>query len=173
MPEKGVCWAREYLLISNSTSQLVYLAIYKEKNLLSSGLFCLFRSQLSKLSVALKLICHTPHSSTLLRLVNFGYVFSPSLLILFHSEIKWHGKWLISHSLCIFHLQKKARYREAKRGGGREERAKEKGGWGIGLNHTPAPWSPSWSFKWSKTKRSSYWIYKSRMLYRLWVNHSD
>lgn len=41
----------------------------------------------------------------------------------FVCEIKWHGGWLIS--LCIFHLQRSTRCREAKRrrgGGGRRRR---------------------------------------------------
>lgn len=52
-----------------------------------------------------------------LQTVNFlGCALPPSLLISFHSEIKWHGEWLISR--CIFHLQRSTRYREAKRRGG-------------------------------------------------------
>lgn len=47
-----------------------------------------------------------------------------------------------------------------------EEEEESERGRGLGLNHTTGPWSPSWSFKWSKAKRSKCWIYKSSLICR-------
>lgn len=123
-----------------------------------SGLLCIFLSHLFQLSVALNLAACLPRRS--LDWLTFRYVFPKSIdLVSFWDQMAWQ---VINLSLCIFHLQRNARYREAKRGGGGG--VGEKGREGGGLNRTTGPWSPSWSFKWSKAKRSKCWIYKRSLV---------
>lgn len=64
--------------------------------------------------------------------------------------------------------------RKIQRGKKEEEEGEEeesergrKGGRGLGLNRTTGPWSPSWSFKWSKAKRSKCWRYKRSLIQQL------
>lgn len=75
------------------------------------GLLCIFLSHLSKLAIALYLFaCLSKCSPDWL---TFCYVSPKSFdLVLFWDQMAW---WVINLSLWIFHLQRSARYREAKK----------------------------------------------------------